>query len=105
METINYYGIDVIKDEAITMEEVKAYHEHLMKKHPKRKFISITMKIDPEDPSMVNMDYKMRPINFERIRRITGYLVGTMENWNDSKTAEEKDRIKHGTEDSGFEQL
>ncbi len=37
---------------------------------------------------------------FERIRRITGYLVGTMDNWNDAKTAEEKDRVKHslGTE-------
>ena len=33
---------------------------------------------------------------FERIRRITGYLVGTMERWNDAKTAEEKDRVKHG---------
>ncbi|MDD4200508.1 MAG: anaerobic ribonucleoside triphosphate reductase [Eubacteriales bacterium] len=32
---------------------------------------------------------------FERIRRITGYLVGTMDHWNDAKTAEAKDRIKH----------
>lgn len=35
---------------------------------------------------------------FERIRRITGYLVGTMDNWNDAKTAEEKDRVKHSLE-------
>lgn len=35
---------------------------------------------------------------FERIRRITGYLVGTMDQWNDAKTAEEKDRVKHGLE-------
>ena len=33
--------------------------------------------------------------NFERIRRITGYLVGTMDRWNNAKTAEEKDRVKH----------
>lgn len=33
---------------------------------------------------------------FERIRRITGYLVGTMEKWNDAKKAEERDRVKHG---------
>ena len=32
---------------------------------------------------------------FERIRRITGYLVGTMDRWNDAKTAEEKARVKH----------
>lgn len=31
----------------------------------------------------------------ERIRRITGYLVGTMERWNDAKRAEERDRVKH----------
>ena len=34
-------------------------------------------------------------IKFERIRRITGYLVGTMEKWNDAKKAEERDRVKH----------
>ena len=33
---------------------------------------------------------------FERIRRITGYLVGTMDKWNDAKKAEERDRVKHG---------
>jgi ribonucleoside-triphosphate reductase len=34
-------------------------------------------------------------VGFERIRRITGYLVGTMDRWNDAKTAEEQDRVKH----------
>ena len=34
-------------------------------------------------------------VKFERIRRITGYLVGTMERWNDAKKAEERDRVKH----------
>ena len=32
---------------------------------------------------------------FERIRRITGYLVGTLDRFNDAKTAEVKDRVKH----------
>lgn len=35
-------------------------------------------------------------VKFQRIRRITGYLVGTLDKWNDAKKAEEKDRIKHG---------
>lgn len=35
-------------------------------------------------------------VGFERIRRITGYLVGTMDRWNNAKAAEEKDRVKHG---------
>lgn len=34
-------------------------------------------------------------IKFERIRRITGYLVGSVERFNDAKRAEEQDRIKH----------
>ena len=34
-------------------------------------------------------------VRFERIRRITGYLVGTIDRWNNAKKAEEKDRVKH----------
>lgn len=37
-------------------------------------------------------------IGFERIRRITGYLVGTMDKWNDAKKCEEQERVKHGLE-------
>jgi len=36
-----------------------------------------------------------KEVPFERIRRITGYLVGTMDKWNDAKKAEERDRVKH----------
>ena len=35
-------------------------------------------------------------VGFERIRRITGYLVGTLDRFNDAKKAEERDRVKHG---------
>ena len=35
-------------------------------------------------------------VHFERIRRITGYLVGTLERFNDGKRAEEHDRVHHG---------
>lgn len=43
-----------------------------------------------------NMNLNMgEGIKFERIRRITGYLVGTMDKWNDAKKAEERDRVKH----------
>lgn len=34
-------------------------------------------------------------IKFERIRRITGYLTGTIDRWNNAKHAEEHDRVKH----------
>ena len=43
-----------------------------------------------------NMDKKVgEGVPFEKIRRITGYLVGTVERFNNSKRAEVKDRVKH----------
>ncbi len=53
--------------------------------------------IEQEDVIMTNQKEKMgQGVGFERIRRITGYLVGTMDKWNDAKRAEERDRVKHG---------
>ena len=40
-------------------------------------------------------------VRFERIRRITGYLVGTTDRFNDAKAAEVRDRVKHGLGGSG----
>lgn len=34
-------------------------------------------------------------VGFDRIRRVTGYLVGTLDRFNDAKRAEEHDRVKH----------
>ena len=34
-------------------------------------------------------------VKFERIRRVTGYLVGTLDRFNDAKRAEVQDRVKH----------
>ena len=39
-------------------------------------------------------------VKFERIRRITGYLVGPPDRFNDGKAAEERDRVKHCSMDS-----
>lgn len=39
--------------------------------------------------------------NFERIRRITGYLVGTIDRFNNAKQAEVRDRVKHSTSTTG----
>jgi len=35
-------------------------------------------------------------MKFERVRRITGYLVGILDRFNNAKRAEERDRVKHG---------
>lgn len=37
-------------------------------------------------------------VRFDRVRRITGYLTGTLDRWGDAKTAEEKDRVKHSVQ-------
>lgn len=48
----------------------------------------------------MNNEKMGKDVRFERIRRITGYLVGTMDKWNNAKKAEEKDRVKHSTQSS-----
>ena len=45
-------------------------------------------------------------VSFERLRRITGYLVGSLDRWNDGKRAEEAARVKHTiSEKQKFEEL
>lgn len=44
---------------------------------------------------MKNSEKFGKGVKFERIRRITGYLVGTLDTWNNAKKAEERDRVKH----------
>lgn len=40
-------------------------------------------------------DHQIDNENFERLRRITGYLVGSVERWNDAKKSELEARVKH----------
>lgn len=79
-------------------QEQMAYVNYLEEKY-NRKLESLDIQIDGE---YADLHYKFSEVPFERIRRITGYLVGTMDKWNDAKTAEERDRVKHslGNEDS-----
>jgi hypothetical protein len=78
-------------------KEAQAYVDHLENKY-NRKLEALDIQIDGE---YVDLDYTFEHVSFERIRRITGYLVGTMDNWNDAKTAEEADRVKHSVGSSG----
>ena len=55
----------------------------------------VTLEADDAD-SPLNVLYEAQGIRFERIRRITGYLTGNLDSWNNSKRAEERDRVKHG---------
>ncbi len=53
---------------------------------------SINITVDGE---FVDLEYHFNPQNFERVRRISGYLVGTRDKFNNAKRAEEADRVKH----------
>ena len=72
-------------------KEAQAYVEYLEEKY-NRKLETLNVNIDGE---YADLSYTFSNVPFERIRRITGYLVGTMDHWNDAKTAEEADRVKH----------
>ena len=71
--------------------EAQAYAEYLEEQY-NRKLNKLEVNIDGE---YADLNYEFSHVPFERIRRITGYLVGTMDHWNDAKTAEERDRVKH----------
>lgn len=75
----------------VSPAEEQAYVDYLEKKY-NRKLKNLEIKIDGD---YADLHYEFDHVPFERIRRITGYLVGTMDNWNNAKSAEERDRVKH----------
>ena len=76
----------------ITEEEKQAYIAWATEKYGVEP-VSIEIEFDGEFAN-VKTNLGRRP--FERIRRITGYLVGTLDRFNDAKAAEERERVKHG---------
>lgn len=77
----------------MSAKEKSLYVEHIEKENPGCKIDWLKIQIDGE---YVDLRYQLVPVKFDRIRRITGYLVGSMDRWNDAKRAEERDRVKHG---------
>lgn len=77
----------------IAREEIENYVNYLSDKNAGRGLKSLQIAVDGE---YVDLTYELETVPFERIRRITGYLVGTTDRWNNAKRAEEKDRVKHG---------
>ena len=79
--------------EQISQDEINAYIDYGKQKYSDREIIGMTVKIDGE---YVDLEYDFaQDIPFDRIRRITGYLVGTLDRFNNGKRAEEHDRVKH----------
>ena len=86
-------GIQVTASGELSDEELSAYVHRGREKYGRA---LVSMDIKP-DGKYVDISYHTRKIPFDRIRRITGYLVGTLDKWNDGKRSEERDRVKHAT--------
>jgi hypothetical protein len=89
----------IVEKDKITVEggnlsekELEAYLRHIAEQYPNRKLKYLNVKLDGE---YADLSYDFEPVPFERVRRITGYLVGTMDRWNNAKRAEERDRVHH----------
>ena len=83
---VNVYGGELSQD------EINAYIKHGHETYSNKKIIGLDITIDGD---YVDLKYRFDAIPFDRIRRITGYLVGTLDRFNDAKRSEEHDRVKH----------
>ena len=83
----------IVNNGTITEEEKNNYVDYVKSKNPDRELVYLEINLDGE---FADLKYQFEEIPFERIRRVTGYLTGTLDRWNDAKRAEEKDRVKHG---------
>lgn len=92
-------NITVVNGEMSDLEQ-KKYVEYLENKF-NRSIDTLEITLDGD---YVDLNYRFVPQNFERIRRITGYLVGTVDRFNNAKRAEESQRVKHSVE-AGLEIL
>lgn len=82
-----------VENGILEQKEIDAY---VKMAHDKYGDKVICLKIEVENDDEVTLTYILKnDVPFERIRRITGYLVGTLDKWNDAKRAEERDRVKH----------
>lgn len=77
----------------LPQQEIDHYVSEAQRKYPDKVLTAIDLEVDGE---YINAAYHFSTQPFERIRRITGYLVGTLDRFNDAKRHEEADRVKHG---------
>jgi hypothetical protein len=81
-----------VSGDNISDEELSIYLSEHQAKY-KCKIVKATVTVDGE---FIDVKSTFEYVPFERIRRITGYLVGNTDRWCDAKRAEENDRVKHG---------
>ncbi len=77
----------------ISREEINYYVESAKDRFSDRCLTAIDLDVDGE---YINAAYHFSNEPFQRIRRITGYLVHSLDSFNNAKRSEERDRVKHG---------
>lgn len=83
--------ITIGKHPEMSHDELQAYWEHANQTYPhKTGTVDITF-----DGDYAELSYDFDPVPFQRIRRITGYLVGDLSRFNNAKRREVDDRVKH----------
>lgn len=96
MNKLDFQGISFQIPEGIrphiTQSDVDFVLEEALREHKKEHIDFITISIKEG-----YLGYVVKTIPFDRIRRITGYLVGTTDRWNNAKQQELKERVKHDT--------
>ncbi|MCI8487212.1 anaerobic ribonucleoside-triphosphate reductase [Pumilibacter intestinalis] len=85
--------MEIIKNGDVNEAEEAAVLEMLGEKHAGEDIYKVELTPNGE---YVDVKYYTHKRPFERIRRITGYLVGTLDRFNNAKAAEERERVKHG---------
>ena len=80
--------------DGMTVAEVNAYINYMAKQHPDIKSGRLDIELT-EDGEEVELTLTPDVVRFQRIRRITGYLVGTLDRFNNAKRSEVDDRVKH----------
>lgn len=81
-----------VSNGTLEQQEIEAYMAHARERYPNRTIKKLCIEVDGD---YVNLSYVFEDQPFQRIRRITGYLVGDMSHWNNAKKAEERDRVTH----------
>lgn len=72
MSIVDSIEITTNSKQVIPIEELKKYAEYVKEKNPGKQILSINVDFDEEGEN-VDLSYQTKSVNFERIRRITGY--------------------------------
>lgn len=82
----------IVNNGEISEDEAFLYVKRGYEKYESKVIDEVKVELDGD---FVDLEYHFSSVPFERIRRITGYLVGTLDRFNNAKRSEVTDRVKH----------